>query len=78
MKKVGTEEGVEYDKTEHTVTVTVVADGQGLLTATVSYADGKAVVFTNNTRPCCRTVAPSATLVKQHQISQHGSGNTVN
>ncbi len=47
VEKVGTEEGVEYDKTEHTVTVTVVADGQGLLTATVSYADGKAVVFTN-------------------------------
>ena len=41
VEKVGTEEGVEYDKTEHTVTVTVVADGQGLLTATVSYADGK-------------------------------------
>ena len=47
VEKVGTEEGIEYDKTEHTVTVTVVADGQGLLTATVSYADGKAVVFTN-------------------------------
>ena len=47
VEKVGTEEGVEYDKTEHTVTVTVVANGQGLLTATVSYADGKAVVFTN-------------------------------
>ena len=47
VEKVGTEEGVEYDKTEHTVTVTVVADGQGLLTATVSYADGKEVVFTN-------------------------------
>ncbi|RRN47088.1 LPXTG cell wall anchor domain-containing protein [Streptococcus halitosis] len=47
IEKVGTEEGIEYDKTEHTVTVTVVADGQGLLTATVSYADGKAVVFTN-------------------------------
>ncbi|ORO67309.1 Spy0128 family protein [Streptococcus oralis] len=47
VEKVGTEEGVEYDKTEHTVTVTVVADDQGLLTATVSYADGKAVVFTN-------------------------------
>ena len=47
VEKVGTEEGIEYDKTEHTVTVTVVADDQGLLTATVSYADGKAVVFTN-------------------------------
>ena len=47
VEKVGTEEGIEYDKTEHTVTVTVVADGQGLLTATVSYADGKEVVFTN-------------------------------
>ena len=47
VEKVGTEEGVEYDKTEHTVTVTVVANGQGLLTATVSYADGKEVVFTN-------------------------------
>ena len=47
VEKVGTEEGIEYDKTEHTVTVTVVADGQGLLTAKVSYADGKAVVFTN-------------------------------
>jgi len=47
VEKVGTEEGIEYDKTEHTVKVTVVADGQGLLTATVSYADGKAVVFTN-------------------------------
>ena len=47
VEKVGTEEGIEYDKTEHTVTVTVVANGQGLLTATVSYADGKAVVFTN-------------------------------
>ena len=47
VEKVGTEEGIEYDKTEHTVTVTVVADGQGLLTAIVSYADGKAVVFTN-------------------------------
>ena len=47
VEKVGTEEGVEYDKTEHTVTVTVVANGQDLLTATVSYADGKAVVFTN-------------------------------
>ena len=47
VEKVGTEEGIEYDKTEHTVTVTVVADDQGLLTAKVSYADGKAVVFTN-------------------------------
>ena len=47
VEKVGTEEGIEYDKTEHTVTVTVVADDQGLLTATVSYADGKEVVFTN-------------------------------
>ena len=47
VEKVGTEEGIEYDKTEHTVTVTVVADGQGLLTATVSYGDGKEVVFTN-------------------------------
>ena len=47
IEKVGTEEGIEYDKTEHTVTVTVVADGQGLLTAKVSYADGKEVVFTN-------------------------------
>ena len=47
VEKVGTEEGVEYDKTEYTVTVTVVADGQGLLTAKVSYADGKEVVFTN-------------------------------
>ena len=47
VEKVGTEEGVEYDKTEHTVTVTVVADDQGLLTAKVSYADGKEVVFTN-------------------------------
>jgi len=47
VEKVGTEEGIEYDKTEHIVTVTVVADDQGLLTATVSYADGKAVVFTN-------------------------------
>ena len=47
VEKVATEEGIEYDKTEHTVTVTVVADDQGLLTATVSYADGKAVVFTN-------------------------------
>ena len=47
VEKVGTEEGIEYDKTEHTVTVTVVADGQGLLTAKVSYADGKEVVFTN-------------------------------
>ena len=46
-EKVGTEEGIEYDKTEHTVTVTVVADDQGLLTARVSYADGKEVVFTN-------------------------------
>ncbi len=26
VEKVGTEEGIEYDKTEHTVTVTVVAD----------------------------------------------------
>jgi hypothetical protein len=47
VEKVGTEEGIEYDKTEHTVTVTVVADDQGLLTARVSYADGKEVVFTN-------------------------------
>ena len=47
VEKVGTEEGIEYDKTEHTVTVTVVADDQGLLTAKVSYADGKEVVFTN-------------------------------
>ena len=47
VEKVGTEEGIEYDKTEHTVKVTVVADGQGLLTATVSYGDGKEVVFTN-------------------------------
>ena len=47
VEKVGTEEGIEYDKTEHTVTVTVVADGQGLLTAKVSYANGKEVVFTN-------------------------------
>ena len=47
VEKVGKEEGIEYDKTEHTVTVTVVADGQGLLTAKVSYADGKEVVFTN-------------------------------
>ncbi|MBU0453679.1 Spy0128 family protein [Streptococcus oralis] len=47
VEKVGTEEGIEYDKTEYTVTVTVVADGQGLLTAKVSYADGKEVVFTN-------------------------------
>lgn len=47
VEKVGTEEGIEYDKTEHTVTVTVVADGQGFLTAKVSYADGKEVVFTN-------------------------------
>ena len=47
VEKVGTEGGIEYDKTEHTVTVTVVADDQGLLTAKVSYADGKEVVFTN-------------------------------
>ena len=47
VEKVGTEEGIEYDKTEHTVTVTVVADDQGLLTAKVSYTDGKEVVFTN-------------------------------
>ncbi len=47
VEKVGTEEGIEYDKTEHTVTVTVVADDQGLLTAKVSYANGKEVVFTN-------------------------------
>ena len=47
VEKVGTEEGIEYDKTEHTVTVTVVADDQGLLTAKVSYADGKEVVFTH-------------------------------
>ena len=47
VEKVGKEEGIEYDKTEHTVTVAVVADGQGLLTAKVSYADGKEVVFTN-------------------------------
>ena len=47
VEKVGTEEGIEYDKTEHSVTVTVVADDQGLLTAKVSYADGKEVVFTN-------------------------------
>ena len=47
VEKVGTEEGIEYDKTEHTVTVTVVADDQGLLTAKVSYADGKEVVFTD-------------------------------
>ncbi|WP_049519457.1 Spy0128 family protein [Streptococcus oralis] len=47
VEKVGTEEGIEYDKTEHTVTVTVVADDQGLLTARVSYANGKEVVFTN-------------------------------
>ena len=47
VEKVGKEEGIEYDKTEHTVTVTVVADDQGLLTAKVSYADGKEVVFTN-------------------------------
>ena len=47
VEKVGTEEGIEYDKTEHTVTVTVVADDQGLLTAKVSYVDGKEVVFTN-------------------------------
>ena len=47
VEKVGTEEGIEYDKPEHTVTVTVVADDQGLLTAKVSYADGKEVVFTN-------------------------------
>ena len=47
VEKVGTEEGIEYDKAEHTVTVTVVADDQGLLTARVSYADGKEVVFTN-------------------------------
>ncbi|MCY7093602.1 LPXTG cell wall anchor domain-containing protein [Streptococcus oralis] len=47
VEKVGTEEGIEYDKTEHIVTVTVVADDQGLLTAKVSYANGKEVVFTN-------------------------------
>ena len=47
VEKVGTEEDIEYDKTEHTVKVTVVADGKGLLTATVSYGDGKEVVFTN-------------------------------
>ena len=47
VEKVGTEEGIEYDKTEHTVTFAVVADDQGLLTAKVSYADGKEVVFTN-------------------------------
>ena len=59
VEKVGTEEGIEYDKTEHTVTVTVVADGQGLLTAKVSYADGKEVVFTNKYTVPTPTPAPN-------------------
>ena len=59
VEKVGTEEGVEYDKTEYTVTVTVVADGQGLLTAKVSYADGKEVVFTNKYTVPTPTPAPN-------------------
>ena len=61
VEKVGTEEGIEYDKTEHTVTVTVVADDQGLLTAKVSYADGKEVVFTNKYTVPTPTPEPNPT-----------------
>ena len=61
VEKVGTEEGIEYDKTEHTVTVTVVADDQGLLTARVSYADGKEVVFTNKYTVPTPTPEPNPT-----------------
>ena len=61
VEKVGTEEGIEYDKTEHTVTVTVVADDQGLLTAKVSYANGKEVVFTNKYTVPTPTPEPNPT-----------------
>ena len=43
----GSEAGVTYDETTYPVTVVVEDDGQGNLTAAVSYEQGAAPVFTN-------------------------------
>lgn len=43
----GSEQGVTYDKTVYTATITVTDDLKGHLTATVKWADGKTPVFTN-------------------------------
>lgn len=44
----GSEAGVTYDETTYPVTVTVKDDGQGNLTAEVSYEQGEVPVFTNS------------------------------
>ena len=47
-EKTGTDTTVDYDAREHGVTVQVEDDGEGNLSAAVSYADGARPVFENN------------------------------
>ena len=59
-EKVGSEAGVAYDKSSHTVTVEVVDNGQGQLTATVT---GNNPTFTNS-----YTASPAKATVEAKKV----------
>ena len=54
--------GITYDATEYTVTVTVVDNGDGTLSASAAYPEG-GLVFTNTYKPVGTSVTPQATKI---------------